>query len=309
MKSNIYSIKFNAAVESFIGGFVYNFHKKIKGIKTRRNFNYGEKHKAQQMLDVHFPSDADCVYNSAKNRKNIYPTVIYFHGGGWACYSKNLYDTLARRIASMGFVVFNCNYRLAPKAKMGDIEADALSAFDYVCKIALNFGADANKIVLMGDSAGAHISAELALNLKNGGDARFERIKALGLFYGVYDLKAVLSSGFPGIKSYIDSVIDGGKENVVELEKYSPMFKNLNGLPPTFLASGAVDKLHKHQSKAFGQELANAGVKTYVSFFGKEEFRAMHAYMNFDGLTTNIETLKCLESFFKEKVGIGGAIC
>lgn len=303
MKNKIWSIKLNTAIESFLGSFVYNFHKRIKGIKTRRNFDYGGKRKCKQMLDVHFPNNADCVFNRPEKRKKKYPTIIYFHGGGWACYSKSLYETLARRMAAMGYVVFCCNYRLAPRAKMKDIEADSLLAFDYVTKVAANFGADENCIVLAGDSAGAHISAELAINLKNSGDtARFDRIKGLALFYGVFDLKTALETDFPNIVDYIDSVTLGGKDNEEELNRYSPLNKDLTGLPPVFMASGAVDKLYKTQSQEFAQMLNESGVQTIVKFFGKKEFRAMHAYMVFDGLATNIETLKCFEDFLREKV-------
>ncbi len=301
MQFKIYSIKFMSGLGTMLGSVVYNFHKKFSGIKTKKNISYVENASIYQKLDVHYPHDADCIYNKNKLPKKIYPCIIYYHGGGWACYSKTLYTTLCRRLAKMGFVVFNCNYSLAPSAKMDKILLDSENAFKCVCKIASNFGADASKIVLAGDSAGAHISAELMSKfIENNCIEEKERVKGLGLFYGVYDLKTVLSSRFPNIKDYINACILGGINCDEELYKYSPMHKNLKDFPPCFLASGEIDKLHKGQSKLFAKKLKEQGVKTRTKFFKLDEARAMHAFMSFDGLSTNVDTLNAFSKFLHE---------
>lgn len=303
MNLKIYWLKFTSAIGTLLGSVVYNFHKHIKGIKTKKNIKYIKNGNVYQKLDVHFPADAKCIYNKEKNRKKVYPCLIYYHGGGWACYSKNLYVTLSRRLAKMGFVVFCCNYTLAPKAKLGDIEKDCLDAFDFVTKTATNFGADANNIMLAGDSAGAHISADLVANfLREGDKLRLERVKGLGLFYGVYDLSTLTKTGFPGAKNYIRASIVGGETNTQELDLYSPIKKDLSGFPPCFLASGEIDKLHKSQSKLMAEKLKEAGVTVSTKFFKKDEARAMHAFMNFDGLSTNVDTLASLERFVNKHI-------
>ena len=305
MGAHIYNIKMLTAVETLLGSGVYNFRKHIDGIKTKRNIAYTEKPNKYEFFDVHFPDDADCIFNSDKNRKTTYPMILYFHGGGWASYSKVLFTTLSRRLAKMGFVVFCANYSLAPKFKMDKMVDDAEQAFKTARKLACNFGADPNKIVLGGDSAGAHLCCELFSKI-SAENAFKNEIKALVLFYGVYDLNSVIFSGFPNIKTLIDASIAGGIKNKEELDKFSPISKDLFKFPPCFLASGEIDKLHEGQSKIFAEKLKNSGVQVKTKFYKASEKRAMHAFMTFDGLYTNVETLKSLEKFLHDDVKIWG---
>ena len=306
MSLKIYRIKFTSGLGTMLGSVVYNFHKHIPGVKTKKGLSYVQNGTLSQRLDVHFPADANCIYNKPEKRKKTYPTIIWYHGGGWACYSKTVYVTLSRRLAKMGFIVFTCNYRLAPKAKLANIMEDAHAALDYVLKTGDSFGADTSSIVFCGDSAGAHISAELAFDLKNTDPEAFGKLKGLGLFYGVYDLETVKKSGFPHIETYLDACVSGGKDNLFELEKYSPIKSDCAGLPPVFLASGEIDKLHKSQSLAFSKKLEEAGVTVKTKFYPKKELRAMHAYINFDGLYTNVDSLKAFENFLHNDLNLKG---
>ncbi|MBQ7452909.1 MAG: alpha/beta hydrolase [Clostridia bacterium] len=298
MSRNINNIKMLTAVETILGSGVYNFRKHIDGIKTKRNIAYAQTPNKYEFFDVHFPADANCIYNAEKNRKKTYPMILYFHGGGWASYSKVLFTTLSRRLAKMGFVVFCANYSLAPKFKMGKMVDDACLALDMAKKIASNFGADAKQVIFAGDSAGAHLSCELFSRISAKKSYKNE-VKALVLFYGVYDLNTVVFSGFPNIKTLVDASIEGGSKNKPELDKFSPISNDLSKFPPCFLASGEIDKLHEGQSKLFADALKKNKVKVVTKFFGPEEKRAMHAFMTFDGLYTNVETLKALEDFVR----------
>ena len=67
--------------------FVYNFHKFIKGIKTEYNIRYGSKKSLKKSLNIYYKKD---LLDQKK------PIIIYFHGGGWASYSKSVYTTLCR---------------------------------------------------------------------------------------------------------------------------------------------------------------------------------------------------------------------
>lgn len=271
---------------------VYNFHKHIKGIKTKKHIKYNKTGNRFNYLDISYP----------KNNNGGLPCVIYFHGGGWTCYSKSIYSTLTRRIADMGYVVFNINYSLAPKYKIDRILNDAIDAVKFVINNANDYGGDSSKIFIGGDSAGAHISAMTASNIFNNPKefSKFkDRIKGLILFYGVYDISSMLSTGFPNIKTYAKATFYGKAKDEEENYKYSPINYITNDYPPCFIASGEIDKLHKSQSKEFAKLLEEKNIKTDVLFFRKKEKRAMHAYMIFDGLETNKITLERLEIFLK----------
>jgi len=281
---------------TLFSSLVYNFHKHIKDIKTKHNLKYGKKFNIYHRLDVHYNK------NEIENKK---PCIVYFHGGGWMCYSKCIYTTLCRRLAKMGYVVFNVNYSLSPKNKMDKILNDCKEAVDFVQKIADNFGGDKNKIIFAGDSAGAHISAMLAgfaKHNKYNNSSLKENIKALILLYGVFDLTTMLQSKFPNIKIYGKNVLKGKCKDIEENNKYSPINYISSEYPPCFVASGKIDKLHESQSNVMFNTLIENNVKAEKLFFEKKEKRAFHAYMIFDGLQTNVKTLEQIEKFLKEVV-------
>ena len=283
-------------MESFRWLFKNGLYKTdIDGVKTKKNIPYKDKSNFYQKFDVHYTVDSD----------NLKPIIVYFHGGGWTAYSKHIFTTLTRRLAKMGYVVFNCNYTLAPKHKMEEILQDCTFAIKKAMKIAKDFGGDSNKIILAGDSAGTHISSMIMARSIDGdrGCKNFkDKIKALILLYGVYDLETMLTSGFPNIKTYASAVINGDMKSSEDLRKYSPIHYNLADFPPCFFASGEIDKLHKSQSKVMYEAVKASGVKTEKVFFDKDEFKAIHAYMIIDGISTNVKTLDRIEHFLREVV-------
>lgn len=289
----IWIIKFITLIGTLLSSLVFNFHKPIKGIKTKHNLKYKKKGNHYNKLDVHFQKD------KTEEKK---PCIIYFHGGGWACYSKSIYTTLSRRLANMGYVVFNVNYGLAPIYKMDNIVSDAVSAIKFAREIAPSFGGDPDQITLAGDSAGAHISS-LVTGMVNSGEIDFPelkgKIKSLILLYGVYDIDTTFTSGFPNIQTYLKVSLHGKVKDKNENRKYSPVEYVSGEFPPVFMASGEIDKLHKSQSAVMAKKLEESGVELDRLFFAKKELRAMHAYMIFDGLETNVKTLKHIEKFLK----------
>lgn len=289
----VWIIKLITLIGTMLSSLVYNFHKHIKGIKTKHNLKYKKYATRYNRLDVHYSLDKP---------NQLKPCIIYFHGGGWTCYSKSIYTTLCRRLANMGYVVFNVNYGLAPRFKMQDIMADAVCAIKYVREIAHTYGANPDKITLAGDSAGAHISS-LFVGMVNSGEIDYPEIKgkiqSLLLLYGVYDITTAYKSGFPNIRTYLKSSLKYRAKSKEENQKYSPITYVSGAFPKVFMASGEIDKLHKSQSAEMSRALTNSGVKVETQFFAKNELRAMHAYMIFDGLETNIETLDKIKDFLK----------
>lgn len=303
----VWIIKFITFIGTMLSSLVYNFHKPIKGVKTKRNLKYKKNGSVFNKLDVHFSEDYGYLKNKNQEtdslkRQELKPCIVYFHGGGWTSYSKSIYSTLCRRLAKMGYVVFNVNYGLAPLNKMQNIMDDAVCAVKFVQKVAPSFGADSNKITLAGDSAGAHI-ASLLVGMIRSGDIDYPEIKgkiqSLVLLYGVYDIETAMYSGFPNIQTYLKSSLSFKAKNKDENKKYSPINYVGKDFPKVFMASGEIDKLHQSQSKAMAETLTQAGVDVKKKFFSKKELRAMHAYMIFDGLETNIETLSQIQKFLK----------
>lgn len=92
------------------------------------------------------------------------PAILYFHGGGFVLGSIGTHDGLCRDLAARtGWTVVSVDYRLAPEAPYPAALDDALTAFDWLAAGNDEVDADPTRLVVMGDSAGGYLAAQLAL--------------------------------------------------------------------------------------------------------------------------------------------------
>lgn len=93
-----------------------------------------------------------------------HPAVIFFHGGSWRDGSRAGYGFAGRAFAAQGFTTIIADYRKAPQHKFPDFVVDAASAANWTHRNVARYGGDANRIFLMGHSAGAHVAMLAALD-------------------------------------------------------------------------------------------------------------------------------------------------
>lgn len=120
------------------------------------------------------------------------PAVLIFHGGSWIGGSRQ--DTLVRDChpyLNHGYVVANVEYRKGAIAPAVD---DAILALRWFFAHAAAYGADRNKIVVTGESAGAHLALMAAF--RSG-----EQPAAVVNFYGPSDLVRMLDR--PAIRAVL----------------------------------------------------------------------------------------------------------
>lgn len=128
------------------------------------------------------------------------PVLIGVHGGGWQVGDRKFYKNWGNYLAKNGIAVFAIEYRLMKpgvKTWPGAVY-DTRAAVQYVRAQAASLGVDPERIGLMGDSAGAHLSALVALAGEEpqfSGEYRSDphasvstKVKVLVGFYGVYDM-------------------------------------------------------------------------------------------------------------------------
>ena len=297
MKFKIFWVKLWNLIIVFFTGIVYNFHKLVKNVDTKFRIQYLPDGKKCHRAEMYYPEDY-------KTKKDI-PLIFYFHGGGWCKLDKSMYRTLCRRLASFGYIVFNCNYGLAPKNSIDGIIDNCLYAINYCKKIAKDYNGDNSKIVLAGDSAGGNIASLIAGLASKGKLERYETlktdIKATILFYGVYDFKTVMRSGFPKMDIYLASIFDLSSKNLYnDMAIYSPINYVSASFPPTLIASGKIDKLHSSQSEVLDKVLTQNNVYHKSIFFDKNNNLGRHGFMSVDKLATNKKVLAEIEPFLKE---------
>ncbi len=248
------------------------FNRRIKGVKSKYNVDYCGDGSKWHTLDIMY----------TKNKDGGLPCVIYSHGGGWCAYDKSLFRSTTKVLASCGTVVFNCNFRLAPDYNFKDMEEDASAAVEFAARHAKEYGGDPNKIILAGDSSGAHILSLYLNRLTANGGEGAERVKGCVYFYGVYDLTALDGVAFNNRQAYMEAAMpaDMPGRNAY-LRENSPVNYLSPALPPTLLCSGKIDPLYAGQTAVYAEKLKECGVRVETLIFPESDKKAAHRYITF----------------------------
>jgi acetyl esterase/lipase len=129
-----------------------------------------------------------------------HPVIINVHGGYWRRGSRDTFQYWGPYLAQRGYAGFTVSYRLTKPGKKTypEVVHDIRAAVQFMRGSAKDFRLDPERIVLWGNSAGAHLAALVAL----AGDsplfagaypqdphaALSTRVKVLIGTYGIYDL-------------------------------------------------------------------------------------------------------------------------
>lgn len=98
------------------------------------------------------------------------PVLVYLHGGGHVIGSLDSYDAICRQLAlESDCIVISVDYRLAPEHKFPAGVDDAFAALNWVGRHSAEFGGDAKRVAIGGDSAGANLAAVGAILARDGG--------------------------------------------------------------------------------------------------------------------------------------------
>ena len=140
-----------------------------------------------------------CDVFKNKNNTGSAGAIIYVHGGGWKGGNKSAQKGFNNKLAENGFTVISINYRKAGgqnkvshPAQINDVNA----AIRWVKGNAKMLGINKNKIGLVGNSAGGHLSSLAALATNNSTlvgkvgnhDNETTNVQAVVNFYGPIDL-------------------------------------------------------------------------------------------------------------------------
>lgn len=147
-------------------------------------------------LDVYLPPAAEGPIASQWRRT----AVLAIHGGSWFGGSKRLFRSDPRtstilRLARAGLVVIAVDYRLARPGSPSWPAAldDVREAVRWTRRNAPDLGIDPDRIVALGQSAGAHLAALLGtLPDPGANDGVSSRVAAVISFYGPSDFDSLI---------------------------------------------------------------------------------------------------------------------
>ena len=165
--------------------------------------------------------------------------VIYLHGSGWHYLDKDAGTRpFFSHLAGQGHVIMDVAYTLAPKAQLHGMLGDVKRAIAWLKTHAAEYGVRPDRIVLMGGSAGGHLSL-LAGYTPNHPEFQPEgldgdtSVRAVVSYYGPPDLLAMyryiesLSVGLLGADSPVNRLLLKAMTGMLQL-----LFPSSRFLPP-----------------------------------------------------------------------------
>lgn len=200
--------------------------------------------------------------------KGPWPTVVYFHGGGWVIGDLDTHDNMCRDICrGARAVVLSVDYRLAPEHPYPAGIDDALAAARWAAANLAELGG--NKVMgLAGDSAGGNFAAVVAQQLSDAGQAPAAQL----LLYPATDDASIPyasieenAEGYFLEKASMEWFVghylaDPSKVAGVDPRLAPLRAADLGRLPPTLVVTAGFDPL-RDAGRAYAAALVAAGVK------------------------------------------------
>jgi acetyl esterase/lipase len=225
-----------------------------------RHVPYGPK--PRQKLDVYRPKNGE-----------VKATILYLYGGGWVSGARWYYRLFGRMMASRGYAVVVPDYHLYPHATFPAFVEDGARAFKWMHDHAAELGGNSSRLFVMGHSAGAHISALLALDPKylSAHGLTTAAIKGVIGLAGPYTIDPLKWKGIKDIFASSREAPHGAR----------PIKLVRAGAPPMLLLHGSRDRVvGSHASVYLASALEAAGSKADTKIYPRiGHFEIFAAYL------------------------------
>lgn len=200
-----------------------------------------------------------------KTGKEVYPVIVYYHGGGWVIANLDTYNASAEGLANQAeAIVVSVSYRQAPEYKFPTAHNDSYAAYEWTVKNTASIKGDPKKIAVVGESAGGNLATAVSMMARDKGlQLPIHEVLVYPIAgydfttpsYKASDSVAPLSSGLMKwfFDKYLNSTADG-KSPMISL-----VSANLKGLPPTTIIAAQYDPLTS-EGEMLSNNLKKAGV-------------------------------------------------
>ncbi|PXA86881.1 arylesterase [Nostoc sp. 3335mG] len=215
-------------------------------------------------------------YRPAEHEGAALPCLYHIHGGGYVGGTTGSLEPIHRLLVeTIGCALMSVDYRLAPETPFpGPIE-DCYAGLDWLFRHADELGIDPARIGIGGESAGGGLAAALGLLARDRGE---HRLAFQHLVYPMIDDRTCITadphphagefiwnaaSNAFGWRAYLGKA--PGSDGIPAYAA-AARAKDLAGLPPTFLCTGALD-LFVDEDIAYATRLIRAGVPTELHVY------------------------------------------
>ncbi len=230
--------------------------------------------------------------------------IVWVHGGAWRSGTRASVDL--KGLTAYGWAVASVDYRLSTQAKFPAQIHDIKAAIRHLRAQARTLGLPADRFVIAGSSAGAHLAALVGVSNKHpelegtvGADLKTSSdVQAIINLYGASNLTTTLAQSTPhGLsvrKPALDLFLGGQPEAVPELARLaSPVFHVDAHDPPLLMMHGDQDpQMPINQS----HELAGA----YQATGRPVVFKVQHGSAHGGPAFTSAESLRLINAFLRE---------
>ncbi|WP_330275963.1 alpha/beta hydrolase [Lentzea sp. NBC_00516] len=173
---------------------------------------------------------------------------VHFHGGGWAFGSAANHDDVLERIAdTAGVTCLSIDYRLAPDHVFPAPVQDGQTVLSWLLHGTASVEHH-DRVILGGESAGAHLACLTALWLRDRGGHGV--LRGLNLSQGMYDLRLTPGARLYGRGSHVidtPTLVQMTTRFLADADaaspQVSPLLADLRDLPPALFTVGTLDPL------------------------------------------------------------------
>lgn len=248
-------------------------------IRVRTNVRYGSRF-PNSFLDIWSPDASGALR----------PTIVFIHGGGWFMGDKDMGDPMAgggapvRPLVEAGFSVVNLDYALAPAYRYPTPLIQLNEALGHLKAHAGEYGLDMSRVVIMGGSAGAQLTAQYGLVISDpayaaevGISPAVDASAVRGLVIFSAPLKA---SGFGWRMNTMLWAYLGTKdlENSRQARQVDILSHIGPGYPATYLTDGNQPDTFPEHAKAMARILREKKVDHVFNYYEAREAALDHGY-------------------------------
>ena len=264
---------------------LYDLQGDGKAIYDLKYADRSEKNK----LDIYYPSVV----------KNKYPVVVFVHGGAFFKSDKGRHLSNILKVLPMGYVAAAINFRLNNETDYWGSRRDAIDALNY---IAGKEDIDENRVIIWGESHGALMSDDIAVNCKK--ELNFKPAGIIS-FYAPIDLPFYRSWQeenetvvyVEGKDNDLDTFKCDRNELMKKLEKVNVIGNVSEDLPPFYLLHGKNDdNIPPVLSESFDQKLSEKGVPHELNIV-EDGYHGIDYYMD---PIHNAPVMKFVEDVFED---------